>query len=184
MPRALAFQLLGGGRGPWGCWALLLLAVGCSASKGPARDAHRYAVWETLELDRCASAWLLKRFIDTEAEFTFYPDGTLDVAEIPFDMPTAEFRRSQNRCVFEQLMHQCDVRDTALAEIGALVHAIEIDYWVTTRDSPARELDERFRRMIEEKPTDEALEASFQLFDEVLLEIRSRASSREPHTPP
>lgn len=97
------------------------------------RNAGRYRarVWTTRAnpwVDRLASAWLIKRFIDREARFAWFerpsqrPRGA-----IGFDFDGAEFTHVKNRVTYETLLTSFGLEeDGALAAIGAAVHFLDI----------------------------------------------------------
>jgi hypothetical protein len=78
-------------------------------------------------VDRCASAWLVRRFVDPGARFVFVakgdapPDGAT-----PFDMPGVELGHRGRACTFETMLsHHGLGSDAALAGIAALVHDLD-----------------------------------------------------------
>ena len=89
------------------------------------------AVWVTrkgVHVDRIASAWLIKRFIDREAKLKFVPPkGYAPVdGELRFDMFEAEYTHEGDRCTFEVLAGRFEVADPAVAAIGEVVHDIDV----------------------------------------------------------
>ena len=83
--------------------------------------------------DRIACPWLIRRFIDSEAEFLFAPaSDVLTVAEregaVSFDAPGARYTHRDDMCSFEVLIadHGLAERDPALAELARIVHAADI----------------------------------------------------------
>ena len=82
--------------------------------------------------DRIACPWLLRRFIDPQAQIRYVPAGqVLAVAEIQaahsFDAPDAEFTHRDNRCTFEVLIDTFSLgHDPALARLARIVHAADI----------------------------------------------------------
>jgi hypothetical protein len=82
--------------------------------------------------DRIACPWLIRRFIDPQAEIRYVPaDQVLAVAEIEaahsFDAPDAEFTHRGNQCTFEVLLDQFQLGgDPALARLAHIVHAADI----------------------------------------------------------
>ncbi len=78
-------------------------------------------------VDRIASAWLIKRFIDPEARFKFVApeDYTPAKGELRFDMFEAEYTHEPDRCTFETLVRRFRLRDPALRTIGEIVHDID-----------------------------------------------------------
>ena len=94
-------------------------------------DALKDRVWVTrqgVQIDRIASAWLVRRFIDPGARFKFVP-GTGYAAlpgELRFDMFEGEFTHRGDRCTFEVLIAHTGLTDAALAAIGEIVHDIDL----------------------------------------------------------
>ena len=88
-------------------------------------------VWVTrqgVQIDRIASAWLIRRFIDADARFKFVP-GTGYVAapgELRFDMFEGEFTHRGDRCTFEVLLAETGLADPALGAIGEIIHDIDL----------------------------------------------------------
>jgi hypothetical protein len=112
------------------------LARGGEARRGPRNGARMASArrhgrtWVTRRgafVDRIASAWLIKRFIDPEARFKFVsPDGyTPRKGELRFDMFEAEYTHEGDRCTFETLARRFRLRDPALRTIGEIVHDID-----------------------------------------------------------
>ncbi len=101
---------------------------------GPARfpaDELRNRVWVTrkgLHVDRIASAWLIRRFIDPQAEFKFVPARgyRAERRELRFDMFDAEFTHEGDRCTFEVLMRCVDQSAPALRPLAEIVHDIDL----------------------------------------------------------
>jgi hypothetical protein len=91
----------------------------------------RGRVWVTrrdVHVDRIASAWLVRRFIDPDARFKFVPAKGYrpQAGELRFDMFAAEFTHEGDRCTFEVLLAKAGLQDTALAAIGEIVHDIDL----------------------------------------------------------
>ncbi len=131
-------------------------------------EAAVYGTWDVLEVDPCASAWLLKRFIDKEATFKFYPKGELITNGIPFDTPESELRRKGNSSAFEVIVAKYKIKDPKIMAIGKLVHQIEIAYWKEQTDHAAEDLKEKIGALIKEKDNPEKiLKKTFLVFDEL-----------------
>ena len=83
--------------------------------------------------DRIACPWLIRRFIDPEAEILYVPkEHVLDVAREQeahsFDAPGAEFDHRDGRCTFEVLIDEYHLDgDAALVRLARIVHAADID---------------------------------------------------------
>lgn len=93
----------------------------------------RKVVWLTRPrpgIDRCASAWLIRRFIDPAATFAFADSPDALAAQrrrvVPFDMYGAEFGHHGNACTFETLLSRFEITDPAAIWLGRIVHAIDL----------------------------------------------------------
>jgi len=94
---------------------------------------HGYTAmtWVTrsdVKVDRLTSAWLIRRFIDPRARFSFtrekhYPRKE---GEVRFDMYDGEFTHEGDRCTFEVLLHRFGLTDTGLERLGEIVHDIDL----------------------------------------------------------
>ena len=87
--------------------------------------------WVTREgvyVDRIASAWLIRRFIDPEARFKLVPGKGYvpEPQELRFDMFEAEFTHEGDLCTFEVLLTRAGLADPALAAIAKIVHDIDL----------------------------------------------------------
>lgn len=93
----------------------------------------RWVTRERPKTDRVACPWLIRRFIDPEAEILYVPAAqVLDVAEEndarSFDAPDAEFTHRDGLCTFEVLIEDHDLgANAALARLARVVHAADID---------------------------------------------------------
>jgi hypothetical protein len=78
-------------------------------------------------IDRIASAWLIRRFIDPKARFKFTAAKAYKprAGEVRFDMFEAEYTHEGDRCTFETLLQRAGLRDRALKAIGEIVHDID-----------------------------------------------------------
>jgi hypothetical protein len=78
-------------------------------------------------VDRIASAWLIRRFIDPKARFKFTSAKTYTPRknEVRFDMFEAEYTHEGGRCTFETLLEWAGLKDRALRAIGEIVHDID-----------------------------------------------------------
>lgn len=89
------------------------------------------ATWVTrtgVHVDRIASAWLIRRFIDPGARFKFVPANGYAPGngELRFDMFEAEFTHIGDRCTFEVLVERMGLRDAALVAIGEIIHDLDL----------------------------------------------------------
>lgn len=103
-----------------------------AGGKAAPRDRSRYQgkLWVTRprpHIDRCASAWLIRKFIDRRPRFGFAVAGGKLRGGIPFDMPEAEFGHRGEDCTFETLVKQFGLeRDAAVRSIAQIVHDIDL----------------------------------------------------------
>jgi hypothetical protein len=87
---------------------------------------------ENANVDRIACPWLIKRFIDPEADFLFVPrDRVLEVAEREgahsYDAPGAEYTHRDGKCSFDVLVEEFDLtHDPALVRLAKIVHAADV----------------------------------------------------------
>ena len=89
------------------------------------------ATWVTRQgvfIDRIASAWLIRRFIDPKALFKFVPARgyAAKPGELRFDMYQGEYTHVGERCTFEVLLQSFALDDPGLTAIGEIVHDIDV----------------------------------------------------------
>ena len=79
-------------------------------------------------MDRIASAWLIRRFVDPAAKFKFVPGKGYrpEPGEIRFDMFDAEFTHEGERCTFEVLIERLNISDRALRPVAEMIHDIDL----------------------------------------------------------
>lgn len=92
---------------------------------------YRGRTWVTrkgIHVDRIASAWLIRRFIDEQARFRFVSQEGYrpESGELRFDMFEAEFTHEGDRCTFEVLCERFGLADPALRAIADVVHDIDL----------------------------------------------------------
>jgi hypothetical protein len=88
----------------------------------------RWATRAGVHIDRAACAWLIRRFVDPEAEFLFVADP----AEVPadataFDMRGVELGHVGGDCSFETILRRYDLTDPVLWRIAEIVHVADLD---------------------------------------------------------
>ncbi|MDB4980392.1 MAG: hypothetical protein JWM82_1144 [Myxococcales bacterium] len=105
------------------------------AATAPPKDASprrvKGAVWVTrkgVHVDRIASAWLIKRFIDHDAKLKFVPSKgySLQNGELRFDMFEAEYTHEGDSCTFEVLARRFQISDAAVSAIAEVIHDIDV----------------------------------------------------------
>ncbi|HEY3363566.1 MAG TPA: chromate resistance protein ChrB domain-containing protein [Symbiobacteriaceae bacterium] len=89
----------------------------------------RWVTRKNGNVDRVACPWLIKRFVDPEAEFVFVPgdtDPTTITDGIPYDMKGVELGHVDGRCSFESIMVKYNVTDPALQLLARIVHGADV----------------------------------------------------------
>jgi hypothetical protein len=151
-------------------------------STPPQHGEVRGRTWVTRQgifVDRIASAWLIRRFIDPEARFKFVaPQGYKPKAgELRFDMFEAEYTHEGDRCTFETLLRRFNLDDPALAEIAEVVHDIDLKDGKYDREDAAG-IERVLAGIAAAYPDDSPrLERGAALFDE-LYALRSKELGR------
>jgi hypothetical protein len=88
----------------------------------------KWVTWEYVLVDRMACAWLIRRFIDPEAEILFIPAGQKplpDSAE-PFDIPGVRLSHRRGRCSFSTFLREFDLKDPVLQRIARIVDEADV----------------------------------------------------------
>ncbi len=100
--------------------------------------------WITREhpkIDRMACPWLIKRFIDKDAEIIYAPfDKVIEDAKklnaIPFDFPGVEFTHYNDECTFDYFLKKYKIKDKALHTIASIVRGADTDRHELAKESP------------------------------------------------
>jgi AraC-like DNA-binding protein len=84
------------------------------------------------KIDRIACPWLIKRFIDKQAEFLYVPFNSVmkmagEKNAIPFDIPGVEFTHYMDRCTFDYFLKKYKINDPALQRIAVIVRGADTD---------------------------------------------------------
>jgi hypothetical protein len=142
----------------------------------------RWATRAGIHVDRTACAWLIRRFVDPDAEFAFVDDpDEVPAGATPFDMRGVELGHHGGDCSFEAILRRYDLTDDeALVDIARIVH--EADLEDERYDAPeARGLDVLVRGLSMVSSDEGMLEVTGRLYDG-LYEYRRRARllGREP----
>src|SRR5881628_3660191 len=110
--------------------------------------------WVTRErpkVDRVACPWLIKRFVDPDAEFLFVPpERVMAVAEqeraVPFDVPDVELGHRGAECSFDAIIRKYQLTDPALQGLAVIVRGADTEAKHLTPESPGLEaIAEGFR---------------------------------------
>ena len=91
--------------------------------------------WITRErpkIDRIACPWLIKNFVDPEAEFIYVPKQMVlarakELGAIPYDIPGAEYSHEGDECTFDFIIRKHGLTDPALRQLALIVRAADTD---------------------------------------------------------
>lgn len=91
--------------------------------------------WITRErpkIDRIACSWLIKNFVDKEAEFIYVPkeqvfDKAKESGAIPFDIPGADYSHEGDECTFDYIIKKHQLTDPALLQLAVIVRGADTD---------------------------------------------------------
>lgn len=83
----------------------------------------KWVTWKNIGVDRMACAWLIRRWIDPEAEFFFIPMGEKPVPEngAPFDIPGERYSHHGGHCTFHTFLKEHKLNDAVLTRIAQMV---------------------------------------------------------------
>jgi hypothetical protein len=130
--------------------------------------SHR--VWTTRArpwVDRLASAWLIQRFIDPNAQFVWFSDvNTIPENSIGFDFDGAKFSHVEGLVTFEVLVRSFELDDPAISKLGQIVHFLDVGGIQPTEASGVESILAGMRVSIHDD--DELLKAASAIFDGLL----------------
>lgn len=87
----------------------------------------RWATRARCHVDRAACAWLLRRFVDPDAEFVFVEDpADVPTDATPFDMRGVELSHHGGDCSFETILRHFGLEDPVLWDLARLVHEADL----------------------------------------------------------
>lgn len=134
-------------------------------------------IWATrrgVHVDRAACAWLIRRFIDPNAEFVFVDDpDELPENAMPFDMRGVELSHHGGDCSFETVLRHFSLDDPVLWDVARIVHEADLaDDRFDAPEGPGLDAICRGLSMVLED--EEVVTASASIFDG-LYEYRRRA---------
>jgi len=91
----------------------------------------KWVTRKNANVDRIACPWLIRKFVDADAEFLFVPaDEVRSVAEregaLPYDIPDVELGHVDGRCSFESIIVKYEIKDPALDLLAKIVHGADV----------------------------------------------------------
>jgi len=154
-----------------------------AAASQAAPKPPRGAVWVTrrdVRVDRIASAWLIRRFIDPRARFRFV-EGDRHAprrGELRFDMFDGEFTHEGDACTFEVLLRRFRLEAPGLSPIAEIVHDLDIKDAKYGRPE-SEGIGQVLSGIVLAQPDDKArLERGMALFDDLLAQFRRSGLGR------
>jgi hypothetical protein len=138
--------------------------------------------WVTRErpkVDRIACPWLIKRFVDPDAEFLYVPgDQVMAIAEqegaTPFDVPGVELGHHGDECSFDAIVRTYGLADPALAQLALIVRGADTDAKDLTAESRGLEaIAEGFRLV--DQDDQEQLTHELPVYDALYAYCRQQA---------
>lgn len=151
---------------------------GASAGVEHGRSELVGRVWATrrgVQIDRIASAWLIRRFIDPDAEFRFIdPKEERRDDELRFDTVGGDFTHEGDGCTFETLVRTLNDPDPALRQVAEIVHDVDIKDGKFGRAAAPGIQQIVLGIVLHSADDEERLRRGFALFDDLYASFRSR----------
>lgn len=136
------------------------------------------------KVDRVACPWLIRKFIDAEAEFIFVPADQIPKVEqetgaISFDAPHARFSHTGGKCTFEVLVEHYKIDDPALVELGHIVHGADVpaDLGISPEAAGLKAIAEGFNLMVADDH--HILELEFPVYDALYVWCQNQVKECE-----
>jgi len=90
----------------------------------------KWVTREYVHVDRTACPWLIKKFVDPQAEFIFVSKERIEQVTktqkaIPFDAPEVKFGHRNGKCSFETIIEEYHIKDPVLTELAKIVHSAD-----------------------------------------------------------
>ena len=167
---------------------LIFLLILISCSKTDKNDKIKevklknftFVTWENPCFDRCASVWLIKKFVDSTATFTFIKFGVKVTQGIPFDVPGAELGRHRNISCFESIIQKYKISDSVALEISKIVHDIDVNKWGEKMTEEADSLESIFQEIRKSSKDDfECLSKTDVLFEHLYSYMKKKSKNHD-----
>ena len=134
----------------------------------------KWVTWTNIGIDRMACIWLIRRWIDAEAEFSFIPVGAKPLPQQgePFDIPGERYSHHGGHCTFHALLHARQINDPILSRIAQIVdEADEIQEVTVEPASIGLDLICRGLRQIS-KDDFEAMEHGYLIYEALYAQLK------------
>ena len=88
----------------------------------------KWVTWENVGVDRMACAWLIRRFLDPQAEFLFIQPGSKALPEDaePFDLPGVRLTHRRGHCSFSTFLREYELKDPILHRMAQIVDEADV----------------------------------------------------------
>lgn len=141
--------------------------------------AGTFSTWKGTELDKCASIWLIKRFIDKNAQIKFYSSDTFKMDGIAFDVPTSDLRSKEGKSTFTHLLERYKIDNAELNIFKKIIQDIEVNIFGEKFTKEAEGLNAIINGIISSsKDEKEIMEKSFVVFDGLYADISAKINRR------
>jgi hypothetical protein len=92
----------------------------------------KWVTRENVHVDRTACPWLIKKFVDTKAEFIFVPVDKIEEVvrkegAVPFDAPDVELGHHGDKCSFDSVIAKFKIKNPAVLELAKIVRSADTD---------------------------------------------------------
>lgn len=141
----------------------------------------KWVTREQVAVDRMACAWLIRRFIDPDAEFVFVAEGDHSFPEDaePFDVPGVRLSHRHGRATFHTMLHEYNLTDPVLGRISRLVDEADVVQEVALEPAaPGLDLICRGLRRIS-ADDQVALELGRQIYDALYAQLASEIAKQD-----
>jgi hypothetical protein len=100
----------------------------------------KWVTRQYVHVDRTACPWLIKRFVDPNAEFIFVPTEKIEdivkkESAIPYDAPNVELGHHGEKCSFDAIVEKYKIADPAVLELAKIVRAADTDKLATVPEA-------------------------------------------------
>jgi hypothetical protein len=140
-------------------------------------DSMKWVTRANVKVDRVACPWLIRTFVDPQAEFLFVPVDQVDsvvrkTGAIPYDTSGAELGHHGEECSFDAIVKKYKINDPAIDRVAAIVRGADTKRPDLTPESPGLEaIAEGFKRLATAEGYDdhETLRREHHLYDALYL---------------
>ncbi len=135
----------------------------------------KWVTWENIGVDRMGCGWLILRFIDPNAEFSFIPAGQTPPPEgyEPFDIPGVRLTHHHGHCTFHTMLREYKLDDPVLRRIASIIDEADVIQEVMVEPAAAG-LDMLCQGIRRISPDDHsALERGRLLYDALYAQLAS-----------